>query len=272
MFERFTERAQHVTVLAKKEAELLRHHHIGTEHLLIGLLLEGSGSAARVLMSLGLSPQNCVRHTAAIRGRGRELSAGRLPFTPRAKRALEMAVRQAEALGHGRISTEHVLLGVLDEGDGGAVAVLARAGVSLDDVRERLLAVMSGFELPAPRPSARIYVSYQRPGDRHLAGRIADWLHYQLAVHEVVMDAEDTVGDSDVLVVVVSPQWTPKGPALQEVEEALLSGIDVVPVLVDGAELPSDREISADLRLADPVVLRHRTFRDDMAALAERLR
>ncbi|CCH33258.1 Clp protease N-terminal domain-containing protein [Actinosynnema sp. NPDC047251] len=272
MFERFTERAQYVTVLAKKEAELLHHGYIGTEHLLIGLLLERSGSAARVLMSLGLSPQHCVRHVVDIVGRGREQVRGHLPFTPRAKRAMDQAVRQATALGHGRISTEHLLLGVLDEDEGVAAEVLVRSAVSLDDARERLLAVMSGYELPAPRIPAAVYVSYLRPDDRHVAGRIADWLHHSLGGDQVVLDAEEAVEGSDAVVVVISPQWAPHWPMSQELEVAAAWGIRIVPVLVDGARMPAVLPEGLAALVEPPAIeIGHDTFRQDMTALTERL-
>ena len=113
MFERFTEKARQVVVLAQDEAQALGHNYIGTEHLLLGLLREREGLAARVLHSLDVTVEEVRAQVARIVGRGDEVRAGMIPFTPRAKKALELALREAQALGHNYIGTEHVLLGLV---------------------------------------------------------------------------------------------------------------------------------------------------------------
>jgi len=138
MFERFTERARRVVVLAQDEARMLNHDWIGTEHLLLGLIGEGGGVAARALESLGIS-LDAVRHQVEeIIGQGGQAPPEHMPFTPRAKKVLELAFREARALGHDYIGTEHILLGLIREGDGVAAQVLVRLGADLNRAREQV--------------------------------------------------------------------------------------------------------------------------------------
>ena len=116
MFERFTDRARRVVVLAQEEARLLNHNYIGTEHLLLGLIYEGEGVAARVLESLDVSLADARAEVEEIIGHGGQSPSGHIPFTPRAKKVLEMALREALKLGHNYIGTEHILLGLIGEG------------------------------------------------------------------------------------------------------------------------------------------------------------
>ena len=120
MFERFTDRARRVVVLAQEEARLLNHNYLGTEHLLLGLIHEGEGVAAMALESLGISPEAVRAQVEEIIGQGQSMPTGRIPFTPRAKKVLELSLREAKQLGHNYIGTEHILLGLLHEGEGWA--------------------------------------------------------------------------------------------------------------------------------------------------------
>jgi len=143
MFERFTDRARRVVVYAQDEARLLDHNYIGTEHILLGLLQEGGGVAAKALDSLGISPEAVRLRTEEIIGRGQYSQEGHIPFTPRAKKVLELALVESRQLGHRYIGTEHILLGLIREGQGVAAQVLTGLGADLAVVREettRLLA------------------------------------------------------------------------------------------------------------------------------------
>ena len=139
MFERFTERARQVVVLAQDEARALKHNYIGTEHILLGLLREEEGLAARVLESLVITVEEVRAQVARIVGQGDEVTTGQIPFTPRAKKVLELALREALSLGHNYIGTEHILLGLVREGEGLAAMVLTRLGADLEAVRARVL-------------------------------------------------------------------------------------------------------------------------------------
>ena len=142
MFERFTDRARRVLVLAQEESRLFRHDFIGTEHLLLGLLREGEGVGAEALTALGVSLTSARDLVEVIVGRGGAPSPGAPPFTPRSKRALEMSLREAFELGHDHIGTEHLLLGLVRESEGVAGQVLARLGLAPSDVVEQVKAVL----------------------------------------------------------------------------------------------------------------------------------
>ena len=140
MFERFTERARRVVVLAQEEARMLNHDYIGTEHLLLGLIHEGEGVAARALESLGHQPgrRAASRSRRSSAGASTTLS-GHIPFTPRAKKVLELSLREALQLGHNYIGTEHILLGLVREGEGVAAQVLVKLGADLSRVRQQVI-------------------------------------------------------------------------------------------------------------------------------------
>jgi ATP-dependent Clp protease ATP-binding subunit ClpC len=144
MFERFTERARRTVVLAQEEARMLEHNYIGTEHILLGLIHEGEGVAARALESLGISHEAVRQQVEEIIGRGQQAPTGHIPFTPRAKKVLELSLREALQLGHTYIGTEHILLGLIREGDGVAAQVLVRLGADLDRTRRRVIEVLHG--------------------------------------------------------------------------------------------------------------------------------
>ena len=145
MFERYTDRARRAVVLAQDEARMLDHNWVGTEHLLLGLIGEGDGVAAKALESLGISLAAVRQQTEEIIGRGQQVPSGKLPFTPRAKKVLELASRESHALGHSYIGTEHILLGLLREGDGVAAQVLVRLGADLNRVRQQVIRLLHGY-------------------------------------------------------------------------------------------------------------------------------
>jgi Clp amino terminal domain, pathogenicity island component/UvrB/uvrC motif len=149
MFERFTERARRVVVLAQEEARMLNHDYIGTEHILLGLVHEGEGVAAKALESLGISLEAVRQQVEEIIGQGQQAPSGHIPFTPRAKKVLELSLRESMQLGHNYIGTEHILLGLLREGEGVAAQVLVRLGADLNRVRQQVLELLHGQQ-PEP--------------------------------------------------------------------------------------------------------------------------
>ena len=144
MFERFTDRARNVVVLAQEEARLLNHNYIGTEHLLLGLIRESEGIAAKALVSLGVELDAVREQVEEIVGRGAREPSGHIPFTPRAKKVLELSLREALQLGHNYIGTEHILLGMIREGEGVAAQVLVRLGADLNRVRQQVIQQLRG--------------------------------------------------------------------------------------------------------------------------------
>src|SRR5881409_2451833 len=145
MFERFTDRARRVVVLAQEEARMLNHNYIGTEHILLGLINEGEGVAAKALESLGISLEAVRQQVEEIIGQGQQAPSGHIPFTPRAKKVLELSLREALQLGHNYIGTEHILLGLIREGEGVAAQVLQKLGADLNRVRQQVIQLLSGY-------------------------------------------------------------------------------------------------------------------------------
>jgi hypothetical protein len=150
MFERFTDRARRVVVLAQDEARMLNHKYIGTEHILLGLIHEGQGVAAKALESLGISLEAVRQQVEQIIGRGEQAPSGHIPFTPRAKKVLELSLRESQQLGHDYIGTEHLLLGLIREGEGIAAQVLVRLGADLDRVRQQVIQLLHGRQGKEP--------------------------------------------------------------------------------------------------------------------------
>ena len=146
MFERFTDRARRVVVLAQEEARMLSHNYIGTEHILLGLIHEGDGIAAKALESLGVSLEAVRAQVEEIIGQGQQAPSGHIPFTPRAKKVLELSLREALQLGHNYIGTEHILLGLIREGEGVAAQVLHKLGADLNRVRQQVIQLLSGYQ------------------------------------------------------------------------------------------------------------------------------
>ena len=160
MFERFTDRARRVVVLAQEEARLLNHNYIGTEHILLGLIHEGEGVAAKALESLGISLEAVRSQVEEIIGQGGSSPSGHIPFTPRAKKVLELSLREALQLGHNYIGTEHILLGLIREGEGVAAQVLVKLGADLSRVRQQVIQLLSGYSGPGASGSG------STPGDK----------------------------------------------------------------------------------------------------------
>jgi ATP-dependent Clp protease ATP-binding subunit ClpC len=169
MFERFTDRARRVVVLAQEEARRLNHNYIGTEHVLLGLLHEGDGMAAHALADVGLSLESVRAQVFEIIGAGQKATSGHIPFTPRTKKVLELSLREALQLGSDYIGTEHLLLGLIREGEGVGAQVLARFGGGLDAVHAAVIALYERrpAELPKDEPAAEAAA----PGERRAAMR-----------------------------------------------------------------------------------------------------
>jgi len=150
MFERFTDRARRVVVLAQEEAKMLNHNYIGTEHILLGLIHEGEGVAAKALEALDISLDAVREQVQDIIGQGQQQPTGHIPFTPRAKKVLELSLREALQLGHNYIGTEHILLGLIREGEGVAAQVLVKLGADLNKVRQQVIQLLSGYQGKEP--------------------------------------------------------------------------------------------------------------------------
>ncbi|MEJ5920452.1 MULTISPECIES: ATP-dependent Clp protease ATP-binding subunit [unclassified Corynebacterium] len=172
MFERFTDRARRVVVLAQDEARELNHNYIGTEHILLGLISEGDGVAAKALESMGISLEAVRSEVVDIIGRGAQPPSGHIPFTPRAKKVLEYSLREALQLGHKYIGTEHILLGLIREGEGVAAQVLVKLGADLPRVRQQVIQLLSGFQGDESDSSAE-----QRPVGATSGARVQDGNH-----------------------------------------------------------------------------------------------
>jgi hypothetical protein len=165
MFERFTDRTRRVVVLAQEEARMLNHNRVGTEHILLGLVHEGQGVAARALQSLGISLEAVRQEVEQIVGRGEQSPSGHIPFTPRAKKVLEFSLREARMLGHDYIGTEHILLGVIREGEGVAAQVLVRLGADLNRVRQQVIQLLHGHQGEEPGSSREAPGGPRRGGE-----------------------------------------------------------------------------------------------------------
>ncbi|MEN9710048.1 MAG: hypothetical protein RL441_40 [Actinomycetota bacterium] len=150
MFERFTDRARRVVVLAQEEARMLNHNYIGTEHILLGLIHEGEGVAAKALEAMGISLDAVRAQVEETIGQGQTAPSGHIPFTPRAKKVLELSLREALQLGHNYIGTEHILLGLIREGEGVAAKVLEKLGADLNRVRQQVIQLLSGYQGKEP--------------------------------------------------------------------------------------------------------------------------
>ena len=197
MFERFTERARQVPVLAQDEARVFGHDHIGTEHLLLGLIREEEGIAARVLESLGVSVEDVRSRLAELLPSGDAGATGQIPFTPRAKKALELSLREALSMGHNHIGTEHLLLGLTRETDGLAMRILADLGHDADEVREAVVRILGGGGPPGPGWTGYAPGPRRRWPRRRLRGlaiareEALDEGNYDLARKLLELDIED---------------------------------------------------------------------------------
>jgi len=166
VFERFTDRARRVVVLAQEEARLLNHSYIGTEHILLGLIHEGEGVAAKALESLNISLEAVRAQVEEIIGQGGSSPSGHIPFTPRAKKVLELSLREALQLGHNYIGTEHILLGLIREGEGVAAQVLVKLGADLSRVRQQVIQLLSGYQGPAGKQEGQTVGAKDEPQEK----------------------------------------------------------------------------------------------------------
>jgi ATP-dependent Clp protease ATP-binding subunit ClpC len=145
MFQRFTDRARRVVVQAQKEAGMLGHDYLGTEHLLLGLIHEGNGVAAKALEALGIGSDAVRQRVEEVTVRGEQVPSGHIPFTEQAKDVLKLALQESHDLGHDYIGTEHILLGLIREGDGVAARVLSALGADLDRTREQVIRILDEY-------------------------------------------------------------------------------------------------------------------------------
>ncbi|HET9103032.1 MAG TPA: Clp protease N-terminal domain-containing protein [Solirubrobacteraceae bacterium] len=217
MFERFTERARQVVVLAQEEARLLRHNYIGTEHILLGLLREEEGAAAGALGSLGVTLEYVRGQVTQIVGAGEEVTTGQIPFTPRAKRVLELALREALSLGHNHIGTEHILLGLVREDEGVAMRILVGLHLDAERVRNEVIRQLSD---PSRGPSVEI-VERPRAGTRTAVSLDGAWFTgLQGALRELQGAIERELGrlpdSADLLLALAAAPDTRAGAALRE--------------------------------------------------------
>ena len=191
MFERFTDRARRVVVVAQEESRSLGHDYIGTEHILLGLVQEGEGVAAQALEALGIGLDALRHQVEEIVGRGKETPGGHIPFTPRAKKVLELSLREALQLGHDYIGTEHILLGLIREGEGVAARVLVSLGADLNMVRQQVIQLLQSHQIEGQErlsstrvagPSARLELIVNRQTEA-IVGRL-DAIDARLAAIE----------------------------------------------------------------------------------------
>jgi ATP-dependent Clp protease ATP-binding subunit ClpC len=202
MFERFTDRARRVLVLAQEEAGMLNHNHIGTEHLLLGLIHEGEGVGAQALESLGISLPAVRQQVEEITGHGDRPPAEPTQFGPRAKKVLELSRREALAMGHNYVGTEHILLGLIHEGDGVAAQVLVRVGADLNRVRQQVIHILSGDQNKDEPKSGRAARRATKAGRRQhgllpeILGRVES-IDAQLSAIGERMGAGPDVSDLD---------------------------------------------------------------------------
>jgi Clp amino terminal domain, pathogenicity island component/UvrB/uvrC motif len=184
MLERFTDRARRVVALAEEEARRLDHNYIGTEHILLGLIHEGDGVAAQVLESLGISLDAVRQQVVEIIGQGQQVPDEVIPFTPRSKKVLELSLRESQQLGHNHIGTEHILLGLIREGDGVAAQVLVKLGADLNRVRQRVIQLIAAQQQPGHLPPREgVPVTEARARLDAIEGRLAG-IEGQLAAVE----------------------------------------------------------------------------------------
>ena len=244
MFERFTDRARRVVVLAQEEARTLNHDYIGTEHLLLGLIHEGQGVAAKALESLGISDEAVTQQIGEIVGRGKKPArSGHIPFTAAAKKSLELSLREALQLGHNYIGTEHILLGLIREGEGPGAQVLTGLNADLDTVRERVVELVRGHqgkELPGLRSGK---------GGRVKRRMLAEILAHVQSIDSRLSAVEQRVGI---------------GPDLSDLDKQIKQAHDDKESAIDA----QDFETAAVLRDKEKQLLADKTSRQESWAAA----
>jgi ATP-dependent Clp protease ATP-binding subunit ClpC len=198
MFERFTDQARRIVALAQEEARTLNHNDIGTEHILLALIREGSGMAAQALMALGITEEAARQQVEEFTGRGQQRpSRGRIPFTPWAKKALELSLREAIAIGNSYIGTEHILLGLVRVGEGPATQVLAGLGVDANRVRQQVIRLVSASRGNGePEPKRAAVGGGKRKLSPELRGRL-DSLEWRLSILEQRVGTGPGLGQLD---------------------------------------------------------------------------
>jgi ATP-dependent Clp protease ATP-binding subunit ClpC len=226
MFERFTDRARRVVVLAQEEARMLDHNYIGTEHLLLGLIHEGSGVAARALEALEIRLEAVRQEVEKAIGRGGEgQPSGHIPFTPRAKKVLELAFRESTQLGHNYIGTEHILLGLVREGNGVAAQVLVRLGADRDRVRQQVVHLLHGESGPAVvgrRARRPMMIGAEPARIAELDARVAAaerWIGLEPDVHDIDQDIARTRREKEAA---IDSQDFESAASLRDQEKELL--------------------------------------------------
>jgi ATP-dependent Clp protease ATP-binding subunit ClpA len=239
VFERFTDRARRVVVLAQEEARLLNHNYIGTEHILLGLIHEGEGVAAKALESLGISLEAVRAQVEEIIGQGQSAPTGHIPFTPRAKKVLELSLREALQLGHNYIGTEHILLGLIREGEGVAAQVLVKLGADLARVRQQVVQVLSGYAGGEDVGARMRLVRMTVPDDLREA---EEQLAQVRREKEAAIQAQDfekaaTLRDQEKQLL----------PRLAEREREWTAGVDLAAVIQENHKLHSEVERLRDL-------------------------
>jgi hypothetical protein len=208
MFERFTDRARRSVVLAQEEAVRLGHNYIGTEHLLLGLVREETGVAAKALEALGISLEAVRARVEEIIGRGEGTTGGHIPFTPRAKKVLELALREALQLGHNYIGTEHVLLGLVREGEGVAAQVLVQLGAEKARVRQQVIQLLSGYAQEA-QPGGALHGPAQLPaGVLATPGEAPLGVEWPRLLRVVPLAQEVPLPDGERLVLISLEIWS----------------------------------------------------------------
>jgi len=243
MFERFTDRARRVVVLAQEEARMLNHNYIGTEHILLGLIHEGEGVAAKALESLGISLEAVRQQVEEIIGQGQQAPSGHIPFTPRAKKVLELSLREALQLGHNYIGTEHILLGLIREGEGPGAQVLTGLNADLDTVRARVVELVRGHqgkELPGLRSGK---------GGRVKRRMLAEILAHVQSIDSRLSAVEQRVG--------IGPDLSDLDKQIKQVHDDKESAIDA-----------QDFETAAVLRDKEKQLLADKTSRQESWAAA----
>ena len=242
MFERFTDRARRVMVLAQEEARMLNHNYIGTEHILLGLIHEGEGVAAKALESLGISLEAVRQQVEEIIGQGQDAPSGHIPFTPRAKKVLELATREAQQFDHNYVGTEHILLGLIREGEGVGAQVLAQLGADLNRVRQQVVELL----YPAGRGMAS---SSGRLGKRARARLMDDAMARIDALDQRLAATERWVG--------MRPDVNDVDQEIAQVRREKEAAIDT-----------QDFEAAAALRDKEKVLLTERASRENQWAAA----
>jgi ATP-dependent Clp protease ATP-binding subunit ClpC len=200
VFERFTDRARRVVVLAQEEARMLSHNYIGTEHILLGLIHEGEGVAALTIESMNISLEAVRRQIEEIIGQGQATPTGHIPFTPRAKKVLELSLRESLQLGANYIGTEHILLGLIREGEGVAAQVLQKLGADLNRVRQTVIQLLSGYPVASEEiPTTAATSASGTKGWSPASGPSCPWcsrpLEGALAYRTMVAAPDDDEGD-----------------------------------------------------------------------------